>query len=281
MPGPRLNTEADAVIGELIRDSGLPRPEAELLLCVLMGCERAHIIAHRDEVIGRSDADLAQDWFARRRLGEPIPYITARREFYGISLRVTPEVLIPRPETERLVDLALGHVPAGASACALDLGTGCGAIAVALACERPRLRITATDVSAAALAVARENARCQGAEIEFVRSDWFACLPPRPFDLIVSNPPYVMSGDKHLELGDVRFEPRIALVGGDNGLDCIERIAGQARTRLREGGWLILEHGFDQRNSCLELFRNLGYLETEDFDDLAGIPRVCAGRWGG
>jgi len=277
----QLNAEAGAVIGELVRDSGLPRPEAELLLCAFMGCERAYLIAHREDAIDPFDADRARDWFARRRFGEPIAYITARREFYGIALRVTPDVLIPRPETERLVDLALERVAANASARGLDLGTGSGAIAVALARERTGLRITATDVSAAALAVARENARCQGVKIEFVRSDWFANLELELFDLIVSNPPYVRAGDEHLELGDVRFEPRIALVGGDSGLDCIERIAGQARARLRPGGWLILEHGYDQRNSCLELFRKLGYLETEDFDDLAGIPRVCAGRWDG
>jgi release factor glutamine methyltransferase len=281
MPGLQVNAEAGAVIGELVRDSGLPKPEAELLLCVLMGRERAYLIAHRDEAIDPFDADRARNWFARRRFGEPIAYITARREFYGIPLRVTPEVLIPRPETERLVDLALERVPANASARALDLGTGSGAIAVALARGLARLRITATDVSAAALAVARENARCQGVEIEFLRSDWFASLEPEPFDLIVSNPPYVKAGDKHLEIGDVRFEPRIALVGGDSGLNCIERIAAQARARLRPGGWLILEHGYDQRNSCLELFHSLGYVATEDFDDLAGIPRACAGRWGG
>jgi len=149
---------------------------------------------------------------------------------------------------------------------------------VALAHERPGLRVTASDVSEAALAVARENARRHGAEIEFVRSDWFADLPPESFDLIVSNPPYVREGDEHLELGDVQFEPRIALLGGESGLDCIQAIASQGRAWLRPGGWLILEHGHDQKDACMELLRDLGYLEIEDFDDLAGIPRVCAGR---
>ena len=276
-----MNAIDDVVIDGLVRDSRLPRPEAELLLCFLMGCERAYLAAHRDQAILPFDADRARQWFARRRAGEPIAYITARREFYGIPLRVTPDVLIPRPETERMVEVALERMPSSASAHALDLGTGSGAIALALAHERAGLRITATDVSEAALAVARENARRQGAGIEFARSDWFADLRPGRFDLIASNPPYVKAGDEHLELGDVRFEPRVALIGGDSGLDCIERIALQARARLRPGGWLILEHGYDQRDPCLNLLRDLGYADTEDFDDLAGIPRVCAGRWDG
>ena len=276
-----MNISDDVVIDELVRDSRLPRLEAELLLCILMGCERAYLAAHRDRAIPQLDADRARRWFARRRAGEPIAYITARREFYGIPLHVTPDVLIPRPETERLVEVALERMPSSASARALDLGTGSGAIAVALAHERAGLRITATDISEAALGVARENARRQGAAIEFVRSDWFADLQPGRFDFIASNPPYVKAKDEHLELGDVRFEPRIALIGGDSGLDCIEGIAAQARARLRPGGWLILEHGYDQRDPCLNLLRDLGYTDTEDFDDLAGIPRVCAGRWDG
>ena len=276
-----MNTVGNVVIENLVRDSGLPRPEAELLLCFVMGRERAHLVAHRDDAVGPLEADQARAWFARRRAGEPIAYITARREFYGIPLYVTPDVLIPRPETEQLVDLALERMPPGVSALALDLGTGSGAIAVALAHERPGLRITASDVSEAALAVARENARCRGADIELVRSDWFKDLQPGSFDLIASNPPYVKAEDVHLRLGDVRFEPRVALVGGDSGLDCIESIAAQARARLRPGGWLILEHGYDQRNRCLNLLRDLGYADAEDFDDLAGIPRVCAARWGG
>jgi release factor glutamine methyltransferase len=273
--------EADVVIGRLVQDSGLPRREAELLLSHVMGCGRAYLIAHRDDSVHPFEAGRAWTWFARRRAGEPIAHITACREFYGIPLRVTPDVLIPRPETERLVELALQRIPANASARALDLGTGSGAIAVALAHERPRLHVTASEVSEAALEVARENARRHGVGIEFVRSDWFADLAPEPFDLIVSNPPYVKEGDEHLELGDVRFEPRVALLGGESGLDCIEVIAAQARARLRPGGWLILEHGHDQRDGCMQLFRDLGYLGIEDFDDLAGIPRVCAGRRGG
>jgi release factor glutamine methyltransferase len=273
--------ETGVTIGSLLRGSGLPRSEAELLLRALLGRDRVHLIAHAEEAIDSSKARSARDWFARRRSGEPVAYITARREFYGVALHITPDVLIPRPETELLVDLALMRVLPGSRARVLELGTGSGAVALALAKERPGLEIIATDVSEAALDVARRNAREHGAAIDFVRSDWFEALGPERFDLIVSNPPYVAAGDAHLEQGDLRFEPRLALVGGEDGLDCIRKIAADARTRLRSGGWLILEHGYDQKDRCFELFREAGYSDVEDFDDLARVPRACAGRWRG
>ena len=270
--------ETGATIGGLLRESGLPRLEAELLLCSLLGCERVRLIARAEEAVDSSRARSAHARFARRRAGEPVSYITGWREFYGLALRVNPEVLIPRPETERLVELALERLPAPARV--LELGTGSGAIAIALATERPGLGIVvATDVSEAALALARRNARDHGVEIAFVLSDWFDALGPEQFDLIVSNPPYVAAGDAHLERGDVRFEPRLALVGGEDGLDCIRKIAADARTRLRVGGWLLLEHGYDQKDRCVELLLELGYADVGDFQDLAGWPRVCAGRW--
>lgn len=269
--------ETGPTIDSLLLGSGLPRTEAALLLGALLGRERAYLIAHGDDAIDPFSTGRAEDWFARRRSGEPIAYITAEREFYGISLRVSPDVMIPRPETERLVELALER--AGSSARVLELGTGSGAIAVALARERPDLGITATDISESALTIARENAERLGADIAFVRSDWFDELGPEQFDLIVSNPPYVRAGDEHLQLGDVRFEPRLALVSGESGLDCVEAIAVLARARLRAGGWLLLEHGYDQGDRCAKSFERLGYLDVEDFEDLAGVPRVCAGRW--
>ena len=272
--------ETGVTIGTLLRESGLPRSEAELLLRALLGRERAHLIAHADEAIDSSKVRSARDWFARRRTGEPAAYITGRREFYGVALHITPDVLIPRPETELLVELALGRIPR-ASARVLELGTGSGAIALALARERPDLAIVATDISEAALAVARRNSREHRAAIEFVNSDWFEALGPGRFDLIVSNPPYVAAEDAHLERGDVRFEPRLALVSGEDGLDCIRRIAARAQSRLRPGGWLLLEHGYDQKEPCVELFLELGYAEVEDLKDLAGLPRACAGRWRG
>lgn len=268
--------EADASIAGLAGESGLPRLEAELLLCSVLGCGRLHLIAHADEAPDPGKASLARDAFARRRAGEPIAYIAGRREFYGITLKVTPAVLIPRPETELLVELTLERAAPGARV--LDLGTGSGAIAVALACERSDLAIVGTDISEAVLAVARRNVRDQGAAVELLRSDWFEALAPGRFDLIVANPPYVAENDAHLEQGDVRFEPRLALLGGEDGLDCIRKITAHAQSRLRPGGWLLLEHGYDQGDRCVELFREFGYIDVESLDDLAGLPRVCVGR---
>lgn len=265
-------------MGDLVRGSGLFRPEAELLLRVLLRCERADLITRAEETVDSARANAVRSWFARRRAGEPIAYITGQREFYGLSLHVTPEVLIPRPETERLVELALERIPRNSRMNALELGTGCGAIALALARERPGLSITATDLSEAALDVARGNARSCAAEIRFARSDWFQGLVSGRFDLIVSNPPYVAAGDPHLDQGDLRFEPRLALVGGEDGLACIRAIAARAKERIRSGGWLLLEHGYDQGAQCVELLRGLGYADIEDFEDLAGHPRVCVGR---
>ncbi len=273
--------ETGATIGGLLRESGLPRFEAELLLCSVLGCERVRLIAHGEEAIDSSRARAAHARFARRRAGEPVSHITGWREFYGLALRVTADVLIPRPETEHLVELALERLSSGAPARVLELGTGCGAIAIALASERPGLGVVATDVSETALALARRNARDYGAEIDFVLSDWFVALGPQQFDLIVSNPPYVAAGDAHLERGDLRFEPRLALVGGEDGLACIREIAARAKNRLRPGGSLLLEHGYDQGDRCVELLRELRYADVADFPDLAGWPRACVGVWRG
>jgi len=273
--------ETGATIGGLLRGSGLPRSEAELLLCSVLGCDRVRLIAHAEEAIDSSRERAAHARFARRRAGEPVCHITGWREFYGLALRVTADVLIPRPETEHLVELALERLSSGAPARVLELGTGCGAIAIALATERPGLGIVATDVSETALALARRNARDHGAEIAFVLSDWFDALGPEQFDLIVSNPPYVAAGDAHLQRGDLRFEPQLALVGGEDGLACIREIAASAQNRLRPGGSLLMEHGYDQRDRCVELLSALGYAEVADFNDLAGLPRACAGVWRG
>jgi release factor glutamine methyltransferase len=267
---------AGTSIEGLLRESGLPRPEAEILLWTVLGCERIHLVAHAEETVDPSKARTARIWFARRRSGEPVAYIVGRREFYGLELQVTADALIPRSETERLVDLALERLPPASSARVLELGTGSGAIALALAALRPGLRIVATDISRGALALARRNALEHRAEIYFVRCDWFASVGAEPFDLIVSNPPYVAAGDPHLERGDLPFEPRIALVGGADGLDCIREIAAGARDRLRPGGCLLVEHGCDQGRRCVELLRELGYAGVTDFPDLAGLPRVCA-----
>lgn len=273
--------DAAPSIESLVRESGLPRQEAEILLRAVLGRGRAHLIAHAADSVESSTAHTARAWFARRRAGEPVAYITRRREFYGLALRLTPDVLIPRPETEQLVEAALERLAEVPSARVLELGTGSGAIAVTLASLKPRWKITAVDVSEAALDVARRNALDHAVEIEFARSDWFESVGPGAFDLIVSNPPYVAAGDPHLERGDARFEPRIALVGGADGLACLREIAAGALRRLRPGGWLILEHGYDQGERCVNLLRGLGYAEVIDCRDLAGLPRVCSGTWFG
>jgi release factor glutamine methyltransferase len=273
--------DAGSTIEDLLRESGLPRRESELLLRNVLGCERIFLIAHAEDTVDSSSARKAQAWFARRRSGEPVSYITGWREFYGLALCVTPDVLIPRSETELLVDLALERVPPGSSARVLELGTGSGAIAVALATLRPALKIVATDISEAALALARRNAREQGVGIDFVCSDWLDAIGPDAFDVIVSNPPYVAADDPHLVRGDLRFEPRLALLGGADGLACIREIAARARLRLRPGGSLLLEHGYDQGGRCAELLRELGYTGVTDSPDLAGWSRACAAVWRG
>jgi release factor glutamine methyltransferase len=213
----------------------------------------------------------------RRRQGAPIAYILGVREFYGLEFGVTPAVLIPRPETELLVELALERIPEAAAARVLDLGTGSGAIAVALAHERRQARVTAVDVDYAALTVARANAKRHGASVRFFCGDWFGALPGESFDLIASNPPYVAAADPHLAMGDVRFEPQRALVGGADGLDCIRAIVARAGAHLRPGGWLLFEHGYDQAEACRALLLAQGYKEVQSWPDLAGIARVSGG----
>jgi len=265
-------------IAQLQAQSGLPPLEARMLLERVLSKSRAWLIAHADEAAG-ADAEQAFAALAeRRRKGEPIAYILGEREFYGLEFRVAPAVLIPRPETELLVELALERMPEDAAMRVLDLGTGSGAIAVALAHERPQARLTAVDVDYAAVSVARANASRHRASVRFFCGDWFGALPGERFDLIVSNPPYVAAGDPHLGLGDVRFEPQRALVGGADGLDCIRAIVAKAGAHLRAGAWLLFEHGYDQAEACRALLQAEEYREVQSWPDLAGIPRVSGGR---
>jgi len=264
-------------IAQLMADSGLPPLEARMLLERMLGKTRAWLIAHADEAAGAEAEQAFAALAERRRQGEPIAYILGKREFYGLDFQVTRAVLIPRPETELLVELALGRIPGNAAVRVLDLGTGSGAIAVALANERPRARLTAVDVDYAALAVARANAGRHGVNVRFFCGDWFGALSGETFDLIVSNPPYVAAADPHLMTGDVRFEPRRALVGGADGLDCIRAIVASAVAHLRPGAWLLFEHGYDQAEACRTLLEAHGYAKVQSWPDLAGIPRVSGG----
>jgi len=267
-----------ATIGAALRTRDIAGIEARALLRAVLGVDDAHLAAHSEQRLTPEQERRFAESAGRRRAGEPVAYITGEREFYSLAFTVTPAVLIPRAETELLVEVALERVAADASARVLDLGTGCGCIAVAVAKHRPRARVTATDVSRAALAVARDNAARHGASIEFVESDWLRTLAGRRFDLIVANPPYVAENDPHLSSGDVRFEPRAALVGGADGLDCLRSLIGQARAHLERGGWLFLEHGHDQAVRCRELLQRQGYGEITSRRDLAGIERASGGR---
>ena len=272
-----------ATVAEAIRDAAkrIEHSEVRLLLAHALGLARSDLILHSDRPLRGGERVRFEALAERRAAGEPVAYIVGEREFYGLAFRVTPGVLIPRPETEHLVEQALERLPAGEAHSVLELGTGSGAVAVALAHERPRLKLTATDISEVALAVAAENARRRGAGIEFLLSDWFAALGARRFQMIVANPPYVASGDPHLHQGDVRFEPPLALAGGEDGLACLRAIVAAARRHLQPPGWLLLEHGYDQGPACLALLREAGYEDANDYPDLAGQPRICAGLWRG
>ena len=217
---------------------------------------------------------------ARREVGEPVAYILGEREFHGHVFRVTQDVLIPRPETELLVDVALKRGPPRGPARVLDLGTGCGCIALSLALARPNWEVWAVERSTAALMVAQENARLLGARVIFHEGDWFTGLAGASFDLIVSNPPYVALADVHLSRGDPRHEPRSALVAGPDGLDDLRLLAGGAPGHLLRGGWLLLEHGSEQGAACRHLMGLAGLRHIESLADLAGHDRVTVGQQG-
>ncbi|MBB5209013.1 peptide chain release factor N(5)-glutamine methyltransferase [Chiayiivirga flava] len=255
------------------------RRDAELLLEHVLGRDRAWLFAHAGDTVDAAAAAGFDDLVAQRVRGVPIAHLTGTRGFWTLQLRVTPDTLIPRPETELLVELALACLPADAPARIADLGTGSGAIALALACERPRASVVATDASAAALGVARDNAAGNGIDtVEFRHGDWFAPLAGERFDLIASNPPYIAAGDPHLWQGDLRFEPLSALASGHDGLDAIRRIVAEAPRFLRPGGWLLLEHGFDQGASVRALFDAAGFASCDTRQDLERRDRVTLGR---
>jgi len=266
-------------IDELLTGSALVVTEARILVAHALCAERSWIVAHGRDSVSDAQTHAVEVLFARRRVGEPIAYITGEREFYGLSLHVTPSVLIPRPETELVVEQALTHIAGRRTPKVLDLGTGSGAIAVSIAHARRDAQVCASDASAEALAVASRNASRHAVAVRFVQGDWFEALDRERFDLIASNPPYVADADPHLEEGDVRFEPQSALRGGPDGLDCIRRVAAEARIHLTPGGWLVFEHGYDQGPACVRLLVGLGYTGVTDARDLSSLPRVCKGQF--
>lgn len=260
-------------------DQPTGRLEAEILLGEVLGVNRAWLYANPDKTVSPELGNEFLDMVGRRRNGEPIAYLTGRREFWSLPLKVTADVLIPRPETELLVETALNFIPADAAWRIADLGTGSGAIALALASERPLCEIHATEHGEAALAVARENAQdIAPGRVNFNRGYWLEPLDGR-FQIIVSNPPYVAQDDPHLAAGDCRFEPREALTPGRDALAAIRLIAREAQHFLEPGGWLVFEHGFDQGKAVRELMRGLAYQGVRTWKDLEGRERVTAGQW--
>lgn len=253
--------------------------DARVLACAALGVDRAWLVANGLRLLTESQDARLDLLVAQRSLGYPVAYLLGTREFWSRDFEVGPDVLIPRPETETLVEAALARM--GEAARVADLGTGSGAIAVTLACERPGARVVATDASAAALAVARVNATRHGARIDFREGPWYAPLAGEAFDLLVSNPPYIAAGDPHLAQGDLRHEPASALTDGSaDGLGSIRALVAGAAAHLAPGGWLLLEHGYDQAEACRALLETAGFTDLACVPDLAGIPRVAAGRRG-
>jgi release factor glutamine methyltransferase len=254
------------------------RLDAEVLLAHVLDKPRSHLFAWPDNIPGEAQQQCFEQVLARRLAGEPVAHLIGQREFWSLSLQVTRDTLIPRPETETLVAQALSMIPANSQFAVADLGTGSGAVALAIASERPDCRVVATDSSAAALAVARANTQHLHIDnVEFIQGDWCTALQDT-FDLIVSNPPYIAALDPHLETGDVRFEPRGALAAGETGMDALGAIAHCALAHLNKGGWLMMEHGYDQSDAARQLLESTGYRDVDDIRDDAGLDRVIRGR---
>lgn len=258
--------------------SDSPRLDAELLLAAALGKPRSYLLAHATDPVDESLRRHLDSLLKRRQAGEPVAYILGEKEFWSLTLRVTADTLVPRPDTERLVEIALQDIDRLGARQIADLGTGSGAIALAIAHERPGCSVTATDISAAALDVATGNAKALGiGNVEFVASDWSAALPRQTFELVVSNPPYVAAGDVALErLG---AEPRSALASGPEGLDDIVRLATEVPSLLKPGGRLLVEHGFGQADAVRKILEQAGWQAVENWRDYAGHPRVTGATW--
>lgn len=259
-------------IQQALASSGIDPREARLLLAAASGFSEAAVVAFPEREIPAALVENYKLMTERRRQGEPVAYILGHKEFYGLELSVSPAVLIPRPETELLVEVALQKDPSSV----LDLGTGSGAVALAIKKQLPSIKVAAVEASAAALAVARRNAVKHNLEVEFLHGQWFRPVAGRRFDVVVSNPPYVASGDPHLD--ELRYEPQSALVVGTDGLDAIRKIVRDAPGHLAPGGWLLLEHGQGQEAAVKDLLRDAGFSSLSAWLDLAGIARVSGGK---
>ena len=257
----------------------LPRSEIRMLLAHVLARDHAWLVAHDDYELTVAEAERLNALSVRRDAGEPIAYLLGEREFYGRSFRCSPAALIPRPETELLVEQALASAPIHAARRVLDVGTGTGCIAITVALERANAVVTALDISSEALALAAENAQRLQANVTFIRSNWLAALAPdAQFDLILSNPPYIVPGDSHLTQGDLRFEPAIALADAVDGLESYRQLTLASLQHLARNGTLIVEHGFDQGKSVPALFASQGLVAVQTVNDLGRHPRVTLGR---
>lgn len=256
-----------------------PRLDAELLLAHLLKKERSYLHSHNDQELNSETIDSFLNFERQRLSGKPIAYILKHQEFWSLDLAINEHVLIPRPETELLIELALKFLPANERLQIADLGTGSGAIALALAKERPNWFITATDISNEALSIAKKNAHAHNLKnIQFILSDWCLNLTPYKFDAIISNPPYIDANDPHLQ-GSIKFEPNLALVAKNHGLEALTTIIAQAKNQLKFNGLLILEHGFEQGNSVKNLLITNGYGNISQHQDLAGLDRAVCGNF--
>jgi release factor glutamine methyltransferase len=281
MTNPTIPAIGGTRIDQLLRQAAaaIDRADAELLLARAAGRDRAWLFAHASDELEAAQAEAFAALVARRAAGEPVAYLTGSRGFWTLDLEVGPDTLVPRPETERLVELALARLPQDEPRRVADLGTGSGAIALAIASERPLAAVVATDFSKGALAVAVRNAQRNGiGNVWFRRGDWCEALGGERFDLIASNPPYVADGDPHLQQGDLRFEPPSALSSGADGLDAIRRIVADAPAHLAPRGWLLLEHGWEQGEAVRGLLMRAGFADIATERDLEGRERVTLGR---
>lgn len=264
---------------QLVSISDSAQLDCELLLCFVLNKPRTYLHAWSDAQLTEEQIKRFNLLLKRRIKGEPIAHILGERGFWSLNLTVTADTLIPRPETERLVELALDIIPENATWKILDLGTGTGAIALSLAKEKPNCHIIATDQSTAALAIAKQNAEKNNiSNIEFIQSNWFDELGEQSFDLIVTNPPYIKEDDPHLKQGDVRFEPRSALTSGADGLDDIRTIVRDSQAYLTKNGALLIEHGYDQAEAVCDLLKSTNFTQVSDFKDYNDNPRVAIGQ---
>ncbi len=273
-----IKSQLATAVRALAEHSGSPALETEVLLCHVLDKPRSYLRAWPEQHLSQSQQQAFQALLGQRMAGTPVAYLTGKREFWSREFLVSPDVLIPRPDTECLVEHCLDFIPTGAPYRIADLGAGSGIIAITLAAERPLTHVIAVDISLPALAIARANAgRHRAVNVHFYHSNWFAGLPKQRFDLIASNPPYIAAGDPHLQQGDVRFEPTLALVAKEQGLAAINTLADAARDWLTPNGHLLVEHGYDQELAVQSIFQQYGYRQVQTFRDLSGQPRVAYG----